>query len=151
MDATPATVELLRRSGLRATAPRLAALAVLVERPHSTADAVARLARARLGQVSTQAVYDVLSTCTAAGLVRRIKPSGSPALFETRTGDNHHHLVCRSCGLLTDVECTVGARPCLTPGDDNGFVLDEAEVVYWGWCPQCRGDQNPDRGTKESR
>jgi Fur family transcriptional regulator, stress-responsive regulator len=133
----------LREAGLRVTAPRLAVLAVLADHPHATADVVARVARARLGRVSTQAVYDVLAACTEAGLVRRIEPAGSPARFETRTGDNHHHLVCRSCGRVTDVDCAVGERPCLTPDDHAGYLLDEAEVVYWGRCPSCQQTAAP--------
>lgn len=136
-----ATAQRLRDAGLRVTAPRLAVLDVLAAHPHATAETVARHTRAKIGRVSTQAVYDVLAACTAAGLVRRIEPAGSPARFETRTGDNHHHLVCRSCGRTTDVDCTVGARPCLTPSDDAGYVLDEAEVVFWGLCPHCQNDR----------
>lgn len=129
----------LRGAGLRVTAPRVAVLEVLAGNPHATADTVTRHVRARLGTVSVQAVYDVLAACTAAGLVRRIEPAGSPSRFETRTGDNHHHLVCRRCGRTADVDCVVGARPCLSPSDDSGFHLEEAEVVFWGLCPDCRG------------
>lgn len=128
----------LREAGLRVTAPRLAVLAVLAEHPHSTADAVARLVRSQHRSVSTQAVYDVLAACAGAGLVRRIEPAGSAARFETRAGDNHHHLVCRRCGRTTDVDCTVGVRPCLTPGDAAGYTVDGAEVVFWGLCPSCQ-------------
>jgi Fe2+/Zn2+ uptake regulation proteins len=128
----------LRDAGLRVTAPRLAVLEVLAAHPHATADVVTRMTRRKLGRVSTQAVYDVLAACAKAGLVRRIEPAGSPARFETRTGDNHHHLVCRSCGRTTDVDCALGARPCLTPSDDAGYVLDEAEIVFWGLCPNCQ-------------
>ena len=128
----------LRAAGLRVTAPRQAVLGVLAEHPHATADAVATEARARLGSVSTQAVYDVLAACVDAGLVRRIEPAGSAARYETRTGDNHHHVVCRSCGATADVDCVVGATPCLVPADDAGFLVDEAEVVFWGACPACR-------------
>lgn len=127
----------LREAGLRVTAPRQAVLGVLAEFPHSTADAVATAVRGRLGSVSTQAVYDVLAACVDAGLVRRIEPAGSAARYETRTGDNHHHVVCRSCGATADVDCVAGARPCLSPVDDGGFVIDEAEVVFWGTCPAC--------------
>jgi Fur family transcriptional regulator, stress-responsive regulator len=127
----------LRRSGLRVTAPRLAVLAWLNDHPHSTADQVAGGVRDLLGSVSTQAVYDVLSVCSAANLVRRIEPAGHPARFETRTGDNHHHLVCRGCGRTEDVDCTVGVAPCLAPAESAGFVVDEAEVVFWGLCPDC--------------
>ncbi|MGI8869620.1 MAG: Fur family transcriptional regulator [Mycobacteriales bacterium] len=133
----------LREAGLRVTRPRVAVLDVLFEHPHSTADVVGREVRARLGRVSTQAVYDVLAACVRAGLVRRIEPAGSPARFETRTGDNHHHLVCRACGRMTDVDCATRVRPCLTPSDDAGYALDEAEVVFWGLCPNCQPSQQP--------
>lgn len=133
----------LRERGLRVTAPRVAVLEVLAGHPHATADTVAGLVRARLGTVSMQAVYDVLGACDEVGLVRRIEPAGSPARFETRTGDNHHHLVCRRCGRTADVDCVVGARPCLTPGHDAGFRLEEAEVVFWGLCPDCRTGEPP--------
>lgn len=132
----------LRDAGLRVTAPRIAVLGVLAEHPHSTAQAVAELSRRRLGSVSTQAVYDVLAACASVGLVRRIEPAGSPALFETRTGDNHHHLVCRACGSAVDVDCAVGESVCLAPSDDAGYLLDEAEVVFWGLCPACRPDRD---------
>jgi Fur family transcriptional regulator, stress-responsive regulator len=148
MSLAADTSRRLRDAGLRVTAPRLTVLAVLADHPHATADVVARLAREKLGRVSTQAVYDVLAACTEAGLVRRIEPAGSPARFETRTGDNHHHLVCRSCGRVTDVECAVGARPCLIPRDEAGYLLDEAEVVYWGLCPDCQRAKS-DEGTDE--
>jgi Fur family ferric uptake transcriptional regulator len=113
-------------------------LEVLVEHSHVTVDVVADAVRARLGKVSTQAVYDVLAACVAAGLVRRIEPAGSPARFEIRTADNHHHLVCRACGRVTDVDCVTEVRPCLTPSDDAGYEVDEAEVVFWGLCPECQ-------------
>jgi Fur family ferric uptake transcriptional regulator len=132
----------LRSAGLRVTAPRRAVLRALGEHPHSTADAVATVVRGQLGSVSTQAVYDVLAACVDAGLVRRIEPAGSAARYETRTGDNHHHVVCRSCGRTADVDCTVDERPCLTPSDDAGFVIDEAEIVFWGLCPACRATPN---------
>lgn len=128
----------LRKAGLRVTAPRVAVLEVLGAHPHATADTVAAQVRRRLGRVSTQAVYDVLAACTEAELVRRIRPAGSAALFETRTGDNHHHLVCRFCGRTTDVDCVVGGSPCMTPDDDAGYQLDEAEIVFWGRCPDCQ-------------
>jgi Fur family ferric uptake transcriptional regulator len=138
MAPTADTTRQLRDAGLRITAPRLAVLEALAENPHATADAVAQIVRAKLGRVSTQAVYDVLAACVEAGLVRRIEPAGSAARFETRTGDNHHHLVCRSCGRTADVDCVVGSCPCLTPIDDAGYLLDEAEVVFWGICPTCQ-------------
>jgi Fur family transcriptional regulator, stress-responsive regulator len=138
----------LRAAGLRVTAPRQAVLGVLGEFPHSTAEAVAAAVRRRLGSVSTQAVYDVLAACVDAGLVRRIEPAGSAARYETRTGDNHHHVVCRSCGATADVDCVVGEAPCLHPSADGGFDIDEAEVVFWGTCPACRAARTgspPDR------
>ncbi|HEY2044324.1 MAG TPA: Fur family transcriptional regulator [Jatrophihabitans sp.] len=128
----------LREAGLRVTKPRAAVLDVLADHPHATADLVANEVRAKLGKVSTQAVYDVLAACVDAGLVRRIEPAGSPARFEVRTGDNHHHLVCRVCGQTTDADCAAGVRPCLTPSDDAGYAVDEAEVVFWGVCPSCQ-------------
>ncbi|WP_317155020.1 Fur family transcriptional regulator [[Mycobacterium] appelbergii] len=129
---------LLRAAGLRVTAPRVAVLNALVAAPHSTADDVANLVRQVLGSVSTQAVYDVLHACVKAGLVRRIEPAGSSARYETRTGDNHHHLVCRVCGRVADVDCAVGQAPCLEPSDLDGFAVEEAEVVFWGTCADCR-------------
>lgn len=131
----------LHRAGLRSTRPRRAVLAWLVDHPHSTADAVGIGVREQYGAVSTQAVYDVLAACTDAGLVRRIEPAGHPARFERRVGDNHHHLVCRECGRTEDVDCVVGAPPCLTPADDHDFAVDEAEVVFWGRCPTCTQQQ----------
>ncbi|MGI8876848.1 MAG: Fur family transcriptional regulator [Egibacteraceae bacterium] len=137
VDADTAAVEALRAAGLRVTAPRRAVLAWLGEHPHSTARATAAAVREPLGTVSTQAVYNVLDACTAAGLLRRIEPAGHPARFERRVGDNHHHVVCRRCGHTDDIDCVVGARPCLEPSDDHDFTLDEAEVVFWGLCPDC--------------
>jgi Fur family ferric uptake transcriptional regulator len=133
--------ELLRGAGLRVTAPRVAVLKALVNQPHSTVDQIAGEVRLELGSVSTQAVYDVLRACVGVGLVRRIEPAGSSALYETRTGDNHHHLVCRTCGAVTDVDCVVGAAPCLQPSDLDGFDVDEAEVVFWGTCADCRASE----------
>jgi Fur family ferric uptake transcriptional regulator len=133
----------LREAGLRVTAPRLALLAVLDESDHATVDDLAGAVRDRLGTVSTQAVYDALDAFVRAGLTRRIEPAGSPARFESRVGDNHHHVVCRSCGATSDVDCAVGRRPCLTPKEAHGFVLDEAEVTYWGWCPTCQERRVP--------
>ncbi|MGV9824999.1 MULTISPECIES: Fur family transcriptional regulator [unclassified Gordonia (in: high G+C Gram-positive bacteria)] len=134
----------LRAAGMRVTAPRLAVLEILHESPHSTADFVARGVREQLGGVSTQTVYDVLRACTERGLLRKIEPAGSPVRYETRTGDNHHHLVCRSCGQIVDVDCTVGRVPCLAPDDDHGYLVDEAEVIFWGLCPACRARTGPD-------
>jgi Fe2+ or Zn2+ uptake regulation protein len=127
----------LREVSLRVTRPRLAVLAAVHEHPHADTDAVISLVRADLGAVSHQAVYDVLRTLTSAGLVRRIQPAGATARYEARVDDNHHHVVCRSCGAIADVDCAVGHTPCLTASDDHGFVVDEAEVVYWGTCPDC--------------
>ncbi|MDQ3306929.1 MAG: transcriptional repressor [Actinomycetota bacterium] len=129
---------LLQAAGLRITLPRLTVLEVLSCRPHSTADTVLHAAREAQASISVQTVYDVLAACTQAGLVRRIQPAGSPALFETRTDDNHHHLACRACGEVVDVDCAVGRAPCLTPSETAGFALDEAEVVFWGLCPACQ-------------
>jgi Fe2+ or Zn2+ uptake regulation protein len=128
--------EQLKLAGLRVTAPRLAVLGWLADHPHTTADQVAGGVRELLGSVSTQAVYDVLSVCAAANLVRNIEPAGHSARFETRIG-NSHHLVCRVCGRTEDVDCEVGVAPCLTPAESGGFVVDEAEVVFWGLCPDC--------------
>jgi Fur family transcriptional regulator, stress-responsive regulator len=130
--------ELLRRHGVQVTAQRLAVLRAVSGHPHVTADGVAAAARADIGAISRQAVYDALATLVDAGLVRRIQPEGSPARFEDRVSDNHHHLVCRSCGALVDVDCAVGSAPCLTAADDQGYAIDEAEVVYWGYCPTCQ-------------
>jgi Fur family ferric uptake transcriptional regulator len=118
----------------------LAVLNAVAQRPHSDADTVAATVRGALGSVSTQAVYDVLRACVRAGILRRIEPAGSSALYETRIGDNHHHLVCRSCGAVADIDCAVGSAPCLAPSDAHGFVIDEAEVVFWGLCPTCRSE-----------
>jgi Fur family transcriptional regulator, stress-responsive regulator len=128
----------LRAAGLRVTGPRLAVLAVLGDGGHKGVDEIADRVRTRLGSVSTQAVYDVLGALTVAGLARRIEPAGSPALFEARAGDNHHHVVCRGCGNTADVDCAVGQRPCLDPSQTHGFVVDEAEVTFWGLCPKCQ-------------
>ena len=143
MEPTPFTPDartLLRAAGLRVTAPRVAVIDALQAHPHSPAETVALHARRALGSISTQAVYDVLRAGTDAGLLRRIEPAGSAALYETRTGDNHHHLVCRNCGTTVDMDCALGVAPCLTPADPGGFVVDEAEVVFWGYCSTC---QNP--------
>jgi Fe2+ or Zn2+ uptake regulation protein len=128
---------LLREAGLRVTRPRVATLNVVHDHPHADTDALIGVVRQRLGAVSHQAVYDVLRALTDAGLVRRIQPPGSVARYEARVGDNHHHVVCRSCGSIADVDCAVGERPCLTASDDAGYEIDEAEVVYWGRCPTC--------------
>ena len=135
MRADPA--DLLRQYGLNVTAQRLAVLRAVSARPHITADRVVDVANARIGSISRQAVYDALGALVDKGLVRRIQPMGSPALYETRVGDNHHHLICRVCGRVVDVDCAVGAAPCLTPSDAMNYEIDEAEVVYWGRCPAC--------------
>jgi Fur family ferric uptake transcriptional regulator len=129
----------LREAGLRVTSPRVAVLGVLADSvDHPAVDDIVVRTRARLGRVSVQTVYDVLEALTAKGLVRRIEPAGSPARFEARVGDNHHHLVCRSCGTTVDVDCVTGAAPCLDASDRGGFVIDEAEVTFWGRCPSCQ-------------
>jgi Fur family transcriptional regulator, stress-responsive regulator len=134
----PTAEQLLRGASLRVTAPRVAVLGAIPPGTHLAADAVAAEVRGRLGRVSTQAVYDVLHALTQAGLLRRIEPAGSPARFERRVGDNHHHLLCRSCGEVVDVDCAVGHAPCLTPSNSAGYLVDEAEVLYWGVCPDCQ-------------
>jgi Fur family transcriptional regulator, stress-responsive regulator len=138
----PAVTELelmLRGASLRVTRPRVAVLAAVHEHPHADTQSLAGVVREQLGDVSQQAVYDVLGALTDAGLVRRIHPPGSVARYESRVGDNHHHVVCRSCGVIADVDCAVGSSPCLTASDDHGFAIDEAEVIYWGLCSDCSG------------
>ncbi|GAC1464078.1 MAG: fur family transcriptional regulator FurA3 [Isosphaeraceae bacterium] len=130
--------ERLRSSGMRLTAPRLAVLTAVAEQPHQDADAIADAARRRLGSMSTQTAYDNLHALIQAGLVRRIEPAGHPARYEARVGDNHHHVVCRLCGRTADVDCAIGQAPCLNPSGDHGYVIDEAEVTFWGTCPECR-------------
>ncbi|MBV2357388.1 transcriptional repressor [Streptomyces sp. J2-1] len=133
----PTTAEELRGAGLRVTAARVALLETVRHGDHLGAEAIAAGVRHRVGHISVQAVYEALHALTAAGLVRRIEPAGSPARYEGRVGDNHHHVVCRSCGALADVDCSVGEAPCLAASDGHGFSIDEAEVVYWGTCPDC--------------
>lgn len=130
-------VELLRQHGVQVTAQRLAVLRAVSAHPHITADGATEAARAEIGAISRQSVYDALTVLVEKGLLRRIQPIGSPARFEDRVGDNHHHLICRDCGRLVDVDCAVHHTPCLTASDDHGFVIDEAEVTYWGRCPDC--------------
>jgi Fe2+ or Zn2+ uptake regulation protein len=140
MTAAPAPASAaaeLRTAGLRVTAARVALLQAVRDGDHLGVEALATRVRDRIGHISLQAVYDALDALTAAGLIRRIEPAGSPARFEGRIGDNHHHLVCRSCGSVTDVACAVGEAPCLTAADDHGYSIDEAEVIYWGLCPSC--------------
>jgi len=127
----------LRAAGLRVTRPRVSVLDVVHDHPHADTDEIIGLVRDRIGKVSHQAVYDVLRALTSAGLLRRIEPAGSTARYEARVGDNHHHVVCRDCGAIADVDCAVGHAPCLTASDGHGFTVDEAEVVYWGRCPAC--------------
>src|SRR5215207_4564560 len=129
--------ELLRQHGVRVTAQRLAVFKAVSDDPHVSADVVVESVRGEIGWISVQAVYDALGALTDKGLLRRIQPAGSPARYEGRVGDNHHHAVCRTCGTMVDVECAVGAVPCLTAADDSGFEIDEAEVIYWGRCPEC--------------
>lgn len=136
--ALPSGAAVLRARGLHVTAQRLAVMRAVASCPHITADGIADVVRGDIGAISRQAVYDTLATLEGAGLIRRIQPVGSAARFEDRVGDNHHHLICRSCGRLVDVDCAVGAAPCLTAADDQGFEIDEADVAYWGRCPQCR-------------
>jgi Fur family transcriptional regulator, stress-responsive regulator len=128
---------LLRQHGLQVTAQRLAVLRAVTEGPHSTADDIYTVVRAEIGAISRQAVYDALAALGDKGLLRRIQPAGSPARYEDRVGDNHHHLICRACGRMVDVDCAVGDTPCLTAADDLGYEVDEAEVIYWGRCPEC--------------
>ena len=137
MITTSDAEALLRGAGLRVTRPRVAVLSAVHQHPHADTDSVVRIVREQLGEVSTQAVYDVLRALTGAGVVRRIEPAGSVARYESRVGDNHHHVVCRSCGDIADVDCAVGERPCLHASDNHGYTIDEAEVVYWGLCPTC--------------
>jgi Fur family ferric uptake transcriptional regulator len=134
---TPTTAQELRSAGLRVTAARVALLETVRDGDHLGVEAIASGVRNRVGHISLPAVYEALHALTAAGLIRRIEPAGSPARFEGRVGDNHHHLVCRSCGVVADVDCATGEAPCLTASEDRGFSIDEAEVIYWGLCPGC--------------
>ena len=133
---------------MQVTAQRLAVLRAVSGRPHATADDIAGVVRAEIGAISKQAVYDALAILAEKGLIRRIQPSGSPAVYEDRVGDNHHHVICRTCGKTTDVDCAVGHAPCLTAADDSGYLIDEAEVIYWGTCPKCLAKS---RGSAASR
>ena len=148
MDPDGGTARALRAAGLRVTMPRLAMLTWLDGHPHATVDAIAAGVRERSGTVSTQAVYDMLAACAAAGLLRRIEPAGHPARFERRAGDHHHHLVCRRCGRTEDVDFAIGAQPCLTTAGDLGFAVDEAEVVFWGICPACKAAEGSADGVQ---
>jgi len=140
--------ELLRQRGIQVTAQRLAVLRAVSAQPHITADSVAEAVRAEIGAISIQSVYDALSVLVAEGLLRRIQPAGSPARFEDRVGDNHHHLICRACGDMFDIDCAVGSAPCLVAGDDKGFEIDEAEVVYWGRCPECLAESRSESSSE---
>ena len=137
--------ELLRQRGLRVTAQRLGVLRAVSDEPHATADVVAEAVRSEIGSISLQAVYNALADLTENGLLRRIQPAGSPARYERRVGDNHHHLICRECERMVDVDCAAGPAPCLTAAEDFGFAIDEAEVIYWGRCPDCAGGSEPKR------
>jgi Fur family ferric uptake transcriptional regulator len=141
VSSTSEFAEQLRKADLRVTRPRVAVLEAVHSRPHADTDTIFTAVRTELPEVSRQAMYDVLNALTDAGLVRRIQPSGSVARYESRVSDNHHHVVCRSCGTIADVDCAVGDAPCLTAASDHGFVLDEAEVIYWGLCPDCANQQ----------
>jgi Fur family ferric uptake transcriptional regulator len=132
------TAKQLREHGVQVTAQRLAVVRAVSGRPHGTADDIAEYVRAEIGAISKQAVYDALGLLTEKGIIRRIQPAGSPALYEDRVGDNHHHLICRACGKTVDVDCAVGETPCLTAAADSGYDIDEAEVIYWGTCPDCQ-------------
>jgi Fur family transcriptional regulator, stress-responsive regulator len=134
---------LLRERGIQVTAQRLAVLRAVSNQPHITADAIAEVVRMEIGAISLQSVYDALGLLVSERLIRRIQPSGSPARYEDRVGDNHHHLICRVCGRVVDVDCAAGAAPCLTPSDDRGYEIDEAEVAYWGRCPDCLDRARP--------
>ena len=136
---------------MQVTAQRLAVLRAVSTHPHATADELADDVRGRIGSISRQAVYDTLGTLVDRGLARRIQPAGSPARYEDRVGDNHHHLVCRTCGVMVDVDCAVGVAPCLTAADDHGFEIAEAEVIYWGYCPGCRRQPAGNDGTGNNR
>ena len=144
-ESTVDTALLLRQHGLHATAQRQAVLRAVSDRPHSTADDIDTRVRADLGAVSRQAVYDALGALTDKGLLRRIQPAGSPARYEDRVGDNHHHLICRTCSRMVDVDCAVDYTPCLTAADDSDYEIDEAEVIYWGRCPDCIGSSKPSK------
>lgn len=137
MTTTTDAEQMLREASLRVTRPRLAVLTAVYDHPHADTEAIIGVVRRELGEVSTQAVYDVLRALTTSGLIRRIEPAGSVPRYESRVGDNHHHVVCRGCGAIADVDCAVDNTPCLTASQDHGYTIDEAEVTYWGLCPTC--------------
>jgi Fe2+ or Zn2+ uptake regulation protein len=145
VPTAPECEQLLRRAGLRATRPRVAALTAVHDHPHADTHSIIGVVREDLGDVSVQAVYDVLRALTESGLVRRIEPAGSVPRYEARVGDNHHHVVCRSCGAIADVDCVVGVAPCLDASHDHGYEIDEAEVVFWGRCPDCQQTESESR------
>jgi len=154
LRSVPAAVDfapVLREVGLRVTRPRIAVLDAVHGRPHADTDSIITAVRGNLGRVSHQAVYDVLQALTRAGVLRRIQPAGSVARYEARVGDNHHHVVCRSCGAIADVDCAVGETPCLMAADDAGYDIGEAEVIYWGRCPECARSTEPSRQKKGQR
>jgi len=152
VDVAPDPADLLRQHGIQVTAQRLAVLRAVAGQPHITADGVAEVVRAEIGAISLQSVYDALGVLVAEDLIRRIQPAGSPARFEDRVGDNHHHLICRICRRLVDVDCAVGSAPCLTAVDDKGYEIDEAEVAYWGRCPDCLAQaRTPSRSDPPTR
>ena len=140
---------MLRRHGLHVTAQRLAVLRAVAEGPHTTADDIYKAVQVQIGAISRQAVYDALAALSEKGLLRRIQPAGSPARYENRVGDNHHHLICRACSRMVDVDCAVGDTPCLTAADDSGYEIDEAEVIYWGRCPGCVAAMSANPHTNE--
>ena len=142
--------DLLREHGIQVTAQRLAVLRAVSASPHTTADAVAETVRGEIGAISLQSVYDALNVLVVSKIIRRIQPAGSPARFEDRVGDNHHHLICRTCGSMVDVDCAAGRAPCLKAKQDNGYEIDEAEVVYWGRCPGCLGKSRKSAKRKPS-
>lgn len=141
---------MLRRHGVQVTAQRLAVLSAVSDRPHSTAADIDAAVREEIGAISLQAVYDALATLAERGIIRRIQPAGSPARYEDRVGDNHHHLICRSCGRTVDIDCAVGDAPCLTAANDTGYEIDEAEVIYWGRCPSCVAAARTDNDQNET-
>ncbi|HLS49634.1 MAG TPA: Fur family transcriptional regulator [Actinomycetaceae bacterium] len=148
---SPTHADLLRAANLRVTAPRLAVLEEITAHPHATADSIHAGVRDRLGTVSTQAIYDVLNALTRANILRRITPAGSPGRYEIFRGDNHHHVVCRSCGAVRDTACAIGEAPCLAPSEEHGFAIDTAEVIFWGTCPACAAtESSPLQPIKES-
>jgi Fur family ferric uptake transcriptional regulator len=142
--------ELLRQRGYKVTAQRLAVLRAVAGRPHLTADDLVGVVKSEIGTISTRAVYDAVSVLADIGLLRRIQPAGSAARYEARVGDNHHHLICRACGRTVDVDCAVGDTPCLTAADDAGYEIDEAEVIYWGRCPECRASATVSSASNQS-